>query len=298
MVSLAVTYLAPVTATPASGADRRPHYQLLIGTCADLREVAHLETCADGDVFLVPPPADPEDTGSEAAFLAPGQPVEFVDRGDGARPWTVPASSRTVAPRPDPAGLTNHRVLATPGAMPDDGLPPMNMMVFFNLRPDIPDAIEYVRNTNAAISPALSIHPLRAVTQDDQFVSVRRGLYVGMVALILLLGSSLLVATLEQLRERRRLLATLVAFGTRRSTLGWSVLWQSVIPVLVGLMLAVLTGTALGAVLISIINRSLRFDWAGTATMAGLAGGVILLVTGLSLPALWRLLRPGGLRTE
>ena len=32
--------------------------------------------------------------------------------------------------------------------------------------------------------------------------------------------------------------------------------------------------------------------------MTGIGGGVILLVTLLSLPPLWRMMRPDGLRTE
>jgi len=103
---------------------------------------------------------------------------------------------------------------------------------------------------------------------------------------------------LEQLRERRRLLAALVAFGTRRRTLGASLLWQTAIPMLLGLGLAVLTGGLLGAVLLRLVQQPVRLDWGAVATMTGLSAGVVLLVTALSLPLLWRLLRPGGLRTE
>lgn len=39
-----------------------------------------------------------------------------------------------------------------------------------------------------------------------------------------------IVVSLEQLRERRRVLAVLVAFGTRRTTLATSVLWRLMRP--------------------------------------------------------------------
>ncbi|GGR86937.1 hypothetical protein GCM10010269_27600 [Streptomyces humidus] len=45
---------------------------------------------------------------------------------------------------------------------------------------------------------------------------------------------SLLVSRLEQLRERRRLLSSLIAFGTRRRTLPLSVLRQTTIPIGLG----------------------------------------------------------------
>ncbi|MFD5181477.1 FtsX-like permease family protein [Streptomyces sp. NPDC058372] len=56
-----------------------------------------------------------------------------------------------------------------------------------------------------------------------------------------------LVSMIEQLRERRRVLAALAAFGTRRRTPAWSVLWRTAIPVTLGIALAVGGGLGLGA---------------------------------------------------
>ena len=63
-------------------------------------------------------------------------------------------------------------------------------------------------------------------------------MFAGATIVMALIGFSLLLTALEQLRERRRLLAVLVAFGTRRSTLSWSLLWQSAVPVALGLVVA------------------------------------------------------------
>lgn len=114
---------------------------------------------------------------------------------------------------------------------------------------------------------------------------------------LLLIAASMLVSQLEQLRERRRLLSVLVAFGTRRTTLGWSVLWQTAVPVVIGLAVAVLGGLALGATLTWMIGKTVS-DWLLFLPMVGAGAGLILLVTLLSLPSLWRLMRPDGLRTE
>jgi len=121
---------------------------------------------------------------------------------------------------------------------------------------------------------------------------------IGASIVIGLIGLSLLLTALEQVRERRRLLAVLVAFGTRRSTLGWSVLWQSAVPVALGLGLAVATGIALGSVLLRILGSAVQIAWADVAAMAGVGVVVVLLVTAASLPVLWRTMRPEGLRTE
>jgi ABC-type antimicrobial peptide transport system permease subunit len=108
----------------------------------------------------------------------------------------------------------------------------------------------------------------------------------------------MLVAMLESLRQRRRLLAILVAFGTRRSTLGWSVLWQTLIPVVLALLLAIGFGTVLGGILLAMVNRPVRADPRSVAAICALGLTLVAGVTGLSLPALWRLMRPDGLRTE
>ncbi len=120
----------------------------------------------------------------------------------------------------------------------------------------------------------------------------------GAVAVLVLIGASMLVSALEQLRERRRLLAALVAAGTPRSTLAASLLWQTAIPVALGLVLAAGIGSLLGAVLLGIVHEPVAFDVSAIAALTALGAVVVLLVTGATLPTLRRLTRPDGLRTE
>ena len=128
---------------------------------------------------------------------------------------------------------------------------------------------------------------------------LRRAMFAGAAIVIALIGLSLLLTALEQLRERRRLLAVLVAFGTRRSTLGWSLLWQSAVPV---------GARARGRgpdrprprrgaaadrrhrLPRRLARRARRWSAVGAA--------VVVLVTAASLPVLFRTMRPEGLRTE
>lgn len=123
-------------------------------------------------------------------------------------------------------------------------------------------------------------------------------MFVGTCCVLLLIGASLLVSQLEQLRERKKLLSTLVAFGTRRSTLSLSVLWQTALPVGLGLSLACAVGLTLGAVLLRMVGAPVTVDWPDVGAMTGVSAAVVLLVTALSLPALVRMMRPDGLRTE
>ena len=128
------------------------------------------------------------------------------------------------------------------------------------------------RSTRASTS-----QELRRTRTDAQFAQLRRAMLIGASIVIGLIGLSLLLTALEQLRERRRLLAVLVAFGTRRSTLSWSVLWQSALPVALGIGIAVATGIALGSVLLRILGTPVRVSWADVAAMAGVGVVVVLL---------------------
>ena len=124
-------------------------------------------------------------------------------------------------------------------------------------------------------------------------------LTAGAVAVLLVIGASLLVSVAEQLRERRRVLAVMAAFGTRGLTLACSVLWQTALPVVLGLTLAIVLGAALGAVLMAIAGLPIGFDWGSVALLAGAGtrrGG--LGVTALTLPILQRQISPEALRAE
>ena len=256
-----------------------PQSTLTVAPCATLREVVGATACTDGDVFFTP-----EAPRGQLAF--------------GARTWTVLAGAREVSPRADPTGLERGGVFATPAAVRGLELPAPYVSVFARTDPARPDTLEHVRNTAAALDPHVQVQELQRTRTDGQFAQLRRAMLIGASIVIGLIGLSLLLTALEQLRERRRLLAVLVAFGTRRSTLSWSLLWQSAVPVALGLVIAVATGVALGAVLLRILGSGVHVAWADVAAMAGVGAAVVLLVTAASLPVLWRTMRPEGLRTE
>jgi hypothetical protein len=237
------------------------------GSCAALRQLAGVRPCRPGDAFAV-------------GASAPG--------------W----AARAVTARPDPSGATRIGVLATPGAAArHPGLHPSRAEIFLRVAPG-DDPLERVRNAAAALDPTADVSVLGPTLQSHQFAALRRAILAGAAATVLLVGASLLVSLLEQVRDRRRLLAVLAAFGTRRATIGRSVLWQAAVPVLLGLALAVAAGTALGTVLLGVIHTPRAVDWGAVAALAGVGAAVVFGVTALSLPSLWRLMRPDGLRTE
>jgi hypothetical protein len=273
-----------------------------VADCATLADMALLDSCTDGDVFLLPP--------SEATNYGPvpekGSVVTFdAWPGETTPPsgtWTVPATARAASPRVDPLGVRAAGVLATPAAVPDALLAARTRTTtsYVHLSHADPDAVERLRNAVWRIDPAdlPSVSAVTLTVTADRFASMRTALFAGATVTLVLIGVSLLVTVLEQLRERRRVLAGLVAFGTRPSTLAWSILWQTAVPVALGMALAVGAGLAVGSILLKIVNSPITIAWGDVGLFAGVAAVVVLLVTAASTPALWRLMRAEGLHTE
>ncbi|AIS00288.1 ABC transporter permease [Streptomyces glaucescens] len=273
--------------------------QVAVGDCGSLRELAALPSCRDGDVFVL----EGAEYDTEGPALArPGGTLYFdaSPGGDESKPvaWTVPEDVKRARSVTDPTGTRRGGVLLTPSALPRAAATAVPGQLYLRLDESVPDAREHVRNTAADIDPFVEPMTWVSSKQSGRFTAVRTGLFVGATCVLLLIGASLLVSQLEQLRERRKLLSSLIAFGTRRRTLSLSVLWQTAVPVALGLALACAVGLTLGTVLLKMTDTAVRVDWASVLTMTGMGAAVVLAVTLLSLPPLLRLMRPDGLRTE
>jgi len=274
--------------------------QVTVAYCDTLREIAELDSCAEGSAFLVPA-TDPDDI---RVTPEPGTTLGFLDeRTDGVEvvvEWTVPATARTVTARLTPDRERFVGVLATPSALPAEALATWSGWAWSSVvvEDGDQDALERLRTLAWDTAPGTYVGLVSPTGWTDEFATVRRGLLIGATVTLVMIGASLLVGVLEQLRERRRVLASLVAFGTRRRTLAWSIVWQTAVPVTLGLLLAVSLGLVVGVLLLRIVNEPVSVDWSVIALVSGIAAVVVLAVTVLSLPSLWRLMRADGLRTE
>ncbi|MFL5996527.1 MAG: ABC transporter permease [Streptomyces sp.] len=284
--------------------------RVTVADCTSLREVAKLPSCRDGDIFVshVAPAAGEGDTDRQNADDAsnvtarPGEKLYF-DTSEAAEKqtsvvWTVPKGVKQAESIADPTGYRRGGILLTPGAFPAQAAAGVRGQIYVRVDDSLPDARDHVRNTAARINPYEEPMTWVSTESNDRYSSIRTGLFVGAACVLALIGASLLVSQLEQLRERKKLLSALVAFGTRRRTLSMSVLWQTAIPIALGLALAMAVGLTLGTVLLRMTDTAVSVDWVSVLSMTGIGAGVVLLVTLLSLPPLIRLMRPDGLRTE
>ncbi|CAM3105576.1 FtsX-like permease family protein [Stackebrandtia soli] len=264
----------------------------LIADCSVLVNAGQpVGDCVDGDVVSVTNPGVPMpvEAGAELEFQTRSGIEESM-----AVPWTAPDSVRTVEQSTTYNGSFWGFVLITPGAVEGMDLPVESYVI--DLKHDErADVLEHIRNA-AVGSWDVTIYP--SDRSDDRFTSLRTAILAGVIGTMILIGLSLLVSTLEQLQDRRRLMSVLVAFGTRRRSLCLSVLWQTFIPVAIGLVMALGAGIGLGALLTRTVGESVTIAWGDIGMVVASGVVMVLVVTALSMPALWRMMRPSGLRTE
>lgn len=274
---------------------------LTIAECPTLSKLAVLESCTDGDVFVVRRAFGAADSGIDPA-VGPGDRVRVSWIGDSGREWewTVPDHARTVLGTytfPEADG----DVLATPAAVAAEpfagptGVGRLWSWVW--LDPTDRDAAERLRTVIWHQDPEINVWSY-SDSNEAAAAAIRRLLLAGAATMVVLIGLSLLIALLDQLRERRRVLAGLAAFGVRRRTLAWSVLWQTVVPVALGFGLAVVAGLTVAWTLLKILNITIVIDWAAIGLVTAVGAAMSMVVTVLGLPLLWRLMRADGLRTE
>jgi hypothetical protein len=269
-------------------------YGLLIMDCEQLLRSGRVRRCADGEVFGTAPGF----LGGDRRVTLVGNPRNGAGRRGGQ--WRLPDRIQAM----DRLGLMDYygsEVVATPGALRGVRLPDLSATGTVSVDPGDPDARERMRNALAAYgwrASDINKSTLTLPTTLELFLTIRGALLGGALFTLMLAGLSMLVLALEQVRERRRPLAALAAAGIPTAMLARSLLWQNAIPVLVGVIVAALTGIGLAALVLRLVDVPFTMDWAYVALFSGAAAVLVLLVTVLTLPTLRSATRLAALRSE
>ncbi|AHI01760.1 ABC transporter permease [Kutzneria albida] len=274
---------------------------LELGSCEELRAMVKLDRCAEGDAFYVPLPGATRPSPDSHTFVpVAGQQVWFSGSygQDLAKlpKWTVPANLRSVDPVKD-SGSAVGSLLVTKGAIAKVTNPALYAHASIAPKTPDPQFVEYARNALAPLGWKANVY---SNNQDgnDIFLLISRVLNIGSIITLLLAAASLMVVALEQIRERRRALAVLMANGVQRKVLAVSLLWQNTIPIVLGVVIALATGVGLAVLLLGISGRTVALDWPMIAAYCGTGALAVLAVTMLTLPSLWRAASVEGLRGE
>ncbi|HJP73549.1 MAG TPA: FtsX-like permease family protein [Pseudonocardiaceae bacterium] len=280
-------------------------YNITVVSCATIKNQLHAANCVDGDGFI------PSYPGGSALTVKPGAVWNLVgahDRTDHPKiigQYTVPANLTPLALRNNttPGPYFGDGVLLTPSAAAKINLPADRYTQAWVLTdPHQAGATDQIATAVAGLTWQADVQSLNeadVLTADQKtFVTIRSVLLAGSLFTLLLAGVSMLVLALEQVRERRRPLAVLAAAGVPRSALARSLLWQTAVPVVLGVIVAVGTGLGLAALVIRMTSMTMQLDWTTVGIFTGAALALVFLVTALTLPALRSAMRLSALRTE
>ena len=279
-------------------------YSITVTSCQSIQRILHVANCVDGQAFLPSSKGDPVRINPGDTWSMFGAHDTF-DHPKLLGSYTVPNNVIPVqVPTTTSMGpYLGGGVVLTPGAAAGLNLPTDRYASAWVLTdPNQVDAADQIANGLAAFTWQVNVDSLTSgdVLNASQktFVTIRSALLAGSLFTLLLAGVSMLVLALEQVRERRRPLAVLAAAGVPRTALGRSLLWQTAIPVVLAVVVAVGTGIGLAALVIRMTSMTLQIDWFTIGIFAGAALVLVLLVTALTLPALRSAMRLSALRTE
>nr|UUG47331.1 putative integral membrane protein [Amycolatopsis sp.] len=268
----------------------------MVGDCVALRARANIGACSDGDVFSL------ASAGSSAAPAGKLQ-LQGYSRGEEVNgpEWTVPAGVKVV--QAVDAGTAGDNLLITPGALGGLALPDSSVAVYVSGTGDVQALTDKVARAvrplawNASAGKSDYFDDFRA--RDRQMVeSFRSVLITASLFVLAVAAMSLLMLSIEQISERRRPLAALSAAGVPIGVLARGALWQTGIPVVVGVVLAVAAGLGLTAPILRLADRPMIIDLPVLLALAAATVAAVLLVTGLTMPLLRQVTRLDTLRSE
>ncbi|SDX64921.1 FtsX-like permease family protein [Amycolatopsis xylanica] len=127
---------------------------------------------------------------------------------------------------------------------------------------------------------------------------VGEGVSLMSVFTLLVAGASLLVLVVQQLSERRRAVAALAASGVPWGVIGRSLLWQNLIPIGFGVVVADLAGAGLAAAVVRMADARVSFDWPFTIVVSALAVVMVMVVTVSAIPLVRASAHSDALREE
>ncbi|MET9264587.1 FtsX-like permease family protein [Amycolatopsis sp. NPDC004079] len=268
-----------------------------LGDCVALKTQANIGDCADGDVFYVAGSSAQPAPKGELRMTNYRKDVEV----DGPK-WTVPDNIRVVSSANDAKGVSGD-LMITPGALGGIQAPGERLQLLV-AGPGGADAlIDRVATELRPLAWKAEVGRTDYLAdfsgRDDRMLaSFRAVLLTASLFVLAVAAMSLLMLSIEQISERRRPLAALSASGVPIGVLARGSLWQTAVPVVVGVVLAVGAGLGLTAPILRLAKMPMMVDGGVLAGLAGAAVAAVLLVTALTLPLLRQVTRLDTLRSE
>ncbi|MEV0633813.1 FtsX-like permease family protein [Streptomyces sp. NPDC050619] len=273
-----------------------PVISAVIATCDQLRAmVPKVGSCVDGRPARL---WDPNQVHDEEG--KPGMVFPFHLRQEKQRRVMQVKVPRQTLPYRDHAGLLafgTGDVLLPPSALPSGFRPEKATLVL--LSSSAPETVRAVLDSIAAVDPTIEVRtPGIVVTSLQQITVVKTLLAVGMVLGLIIGVAAYLVAATDRAVERRPQVTALALLGARPRTLRAVQVAQVVLPLAVGLVLAVVTGKLAESSYLVTGGGAIFWDGAGVPLLLGAALGVVVVAALGALPLVGRRIDPELIRRD
>ncbi|MFF1518837.1 FtsX-like permease family protein [Streptomyces sp. NPDC058305] len=277
------------------GSRVEPQVTALVATCAQLREfVAHSEGCVDGRVLRLVDPNSAADPG-----VHPGATFPFRIRKDGERATLSVAlpSDRVVYGAYDPSAVGGAAVLVPPSVLPATARPASARYVLTGSSD--PDAVRRVLDGIGAVAPTADVDPIGVNIDGLQQIGVIETLLgLGMVMGLVIGVAAFLVAVTDRAVERRAHVTALTLIGARARTLRAVQCAQVVLPLAIGLALALVAGRLAESSYLVTGGGEIFWDAAGLPLLGIAALGVVGVAAVGTLPLVGRDINPELIRRD
>ncbi|MEH0511886.1 FtsX-like permease family protein [Streptomyces sp. B21-106] len=264
----------------------------VIATCDQLRRMASaVENCVEGRSarLMISGYSDNE-------FSKPGRRFPFqLQNAEGERRFvTVQVPSQTIRYHDDTATQLagSGSVLIPPSAFPK-GFRPQTRTTLALISSSDPDTVRSVLEGIAGVDPTIEVE-LDGVDAAalQQITVIKTLLAVGMILGLIIGVAAYLVAATDRAVERRPQVTALTLLGARPRTLQAVQVAQVVLPLTVGLVLAVVIGKMAESSYLVTGGGAIFWDGDGLPLLLGAAVGVVVVAALGSLPLVGRRIDP------
>ncbi|MFF9849054.1 FtsX-like permease family protein [Streptomyces litmocidini] len=269
-----------------------PRVQAIVATCARLAAFAETtHGCVDNKVMQIRDQTYPFDDDAR-----PGRVFPFLLDNGRRLAFSVPQDAVTVRTY-DPSELAGPSLL-----IPPSFLPPGTQLAdasFVLVSPSDPATIRSVLDGIGAIAPTASVEPVGIVIDSlAQLTVIRSLLVVGMVLGLVIGVAAFVVSVADRAMERRGQVTALVLLGARAGTLRVVQVVQVVLPLVVGLGAAIVTGWLAESSYLITGGGDVHWDWDGLPLLFACALGVVLAAALASVPMVRRHIDPEHIRRD
>ncbi|SES42507.1 FtsX-like permease family protein [Streptomyces sp. yr375] len=274
-----------------------PVIRAVIATCSQLRGmVPEIGRCADGRPFRVVNPRETYDEDSKPGAIFP---FHLRNERGAERVLTVRVPKQQVI-FGDESGLStlsSGNVVVPPSFLPDGFRPEGADLTLVSS--SAPQTVRAVLDDIGGIDPIAKVQtPGVVVTALQQITVVKTILAMGMVLGLIIGVAAYLVAATDRAVERRPQVTALSLLGARPRTLRAVQVAQVVLPLAVGLVLAVVAGKAAESSYLVTGGGDVFWDGAGVPLLLACALGVVAVAAFGSLPLVGRRIDPELIRRD